>query len=120
MIWNHVFGWAVAVLCLVLLLKYAGRIANRQSVNKALRKIHEPMGIVAVLVGLVHGTISLIGQYQGAIEDASGIMLMVLIGLLAMTYYQRRTLKAKWFMWHRRLAMVFVPVVIVHIITVHI
>lgn len=112
----HWLGWISLAICVVLLMKYIGRISKVKTVNQLLRKIHKPFGLAIIVVAALHGILSLIKSSHAVMENATGIILFLIIILLARTFYVKEKLRAKWFQMHRHLATVMLIMMITHII----
>lgn len=84
--------------------------------NAFFSKIHKPLGIAVIATGAIHGLLSFIKHPQAITENLSGILVLVLLILLALTYCARNKLKAKWFPMHRVFAVLLIAVLIIHIV----
>ena len=113
---HHWLGWISLAICVLLMAKYIGRISGNKKLNKLLRKIHKPLGIAAIAITILHGGISFIKTPQALIQNITGVLLLVLLILLARTFYARKRLKAKWFPMHRHISIVFCVLTAIHIV----
>lgn len=111
-------GWISIGLCIVLLAKFFGRISKIEVVNKLLRVTHIPFGIAALIAGMVHGIFYIISEPHDVAENVTGIFLLAVMGLLAITYIAKKLLKSKWFFLHRLLSVVLIVLLIVHVVIV--
>lgn len=109
-------GWITFGLCLILLAKFIVRILKMKTINKVLRKTHKPLGIVAFIIGMVHGLHYLIKKPQKIVENITGVVSLVLIALLIINFISRKKLKSKWFFLHRLMSVIFTIILIVHLI----
>ncbi|MDO5142560.1 MAG: hypothetical protein Q4D31_06025 [Eubacteriales bacterium] len=114
---HHWLGWASLAIGILLLAKFIGRISKKQKLNSILRKIHKPLGMTLIGVAALHGIISIAKAPQAVVQIVTGVILLVLIGLLARTFYARDKLKAKWFQMHRHFALAFLVVLVIHVVT---
>ena len=112
----HWLGWISLAVCLLLLAKYIGRISNHKKVNQLLRKIHKPLGIAVIGIATMHGVISFIKNPKANIQSIMGLILLVLILILAGTFYARTKLKAKWFQIHQYFAILLGVIMVIHVI----
>lgn len=113
---EHWFGWISFAFCMLLLLKYIGRISGHKKINKGLRKIHEPLGLAVIGISALHGIICFVQRPQKMTENITGWILILLLVFLARTFYARKKLKAKWFSMHRHLAIIFSVILFVHVV----
>lgn len=112
---HHWLGWLSLAICILLLAKYIGRISNNKTLNQLLRKSHKPLGIAAIGISMVHGLLCFIKCPHASIQNITGLILFVLILTLAITFYARAGLKAKWFQMHRYSAIMLCIVMAIHI-----
>ena len=111
----HWLGWISLAMCILLLIKYIGRVSRNKTINYALRKIHKPLGIAVIAVGAIHGVISIIKSPQEIAANISGLLVWLLIAFLAATFYARKSLKSKWFKLHRMAAVLLIVGLVAHI-----
>lgn len=112
---HHWLGWISLAVCALLLAKYIGRISKNKTINQFLRKLHKPLGLAVIGISALHGIICFVRKPQFTIQNVTGILLFVLIIALALTFYARARLKAKWFKLHRIVAVVLVILMIIHV-----
>lgn len=111
----HWLGWISLAMCVLLLIKYIGRVSKNKTINNALRKIHKPLGIAVIAIGAIHGVISIIKTPQEIVANILGLLVWLLIAFLALTFYARKKLKSKWFKLHRIAAVLLVVGLVAHI-----
>lgn len=88
---------------------------NNRDINKVvkgLRKLHKPLGISLVLLGIIHGYLAL-----GAIKLHTGIILLlsIMITVTLGGIFYRKKYKVV-FQWHKRMALIAVILVLIHLI----
>ena len=110
------FGRIAFIICIPLFLKFIGRVSKNKKLNKALRNMHEPLGIVAIAFGTIHTVISIIISPQEIVVNISGILALLLIVFLAVTFYARKSLKFKWFRLHRIATVLLIAILIPHVV----
>ncbi len=114
-------GLISASLLIVITAPYWIRLLNRKifhikgkGINdliKGLRKVHKPLGGALVLIALYHGYLAL-----GALRLHTGILawtLMLITALFGVLFATRK--KAIFFKWHKRMALVTVLFVLLHL-----
>ena len=110
------FGRIAFIICVLLAIKFIGRVLKNKKLNNALRKTHEPLGIAAIVLGIIHSVISIIKSPQEILANISGILALILIAFLAVTFYARKNLKFKWFRLHRITTVLLMVVLIPHVV----
>ena len=110
------FGRIAFIICVLLAIKFIGRVSKNKKLNNALRKIHEPLGIAAIALGTIHSVISIIKSPQDILANISGILALMLIVFLAVTFYARKSLKFKWFRLHRISTALLIAILIPHVV----
>ena len=110
------FGRIAFIICIPLFLKFIGRVSKNKKLNTALRKIHEPLGIAAIALGTIHTVICIIKSPQEMLANISGILALILIVFLAVTFYARKGLKSKWFRLHRISTVFLIAILIPHVV----
>ena len=113
---HHWLGWISLAICVLLVVKYIGRISKNKNINQLLRKIHKPLGIAVIGIAAIHGVISFIKNPQAILQNMTGSMLFLLILLLAGVFYAKARLKAEWFQIHRCLALALCAIIVIHIV----
>lgn len=113
---HHWLGWISLAICVLLSAKYIGRISGNQSINRLLRNLHKPLGIAVIGIAAMHGAISFIKNPQAVIQNVTGLVLLILILILARSFYARARLNAKWLQIHRYLAAILGGITAIHII----
>jgi|GEM_PF-1067285 len=123
-------GWRLTILlaflvCIIFVLRIVGKKHGRDSwikkLNRTLRKLHKQLGIGLVVVALLHGIFAYISIfYTSALPFAVldfkwGIMCFTVLLLLWASYVFRKKLKPNWIFWHRRLTIVFLITLVIHI-----
>lgn len=111
-------GWITIGLCIVLLVKFIGRISKIKSVNKLLRVTHIPLGIAALVTGAVHTVYYIITEPNDLAENISGVFLWAIMAFLAITYIAKSRLKSTWFFLHRLFSVILIIVAVVHLAVV--
>ena len=115
---HHVIGWLGWIgfaLCILLLSKFVGRISKSKKFNALLRQVHKPFGIAVLIVGLAHGICAIFGRFHFSFAVVSGLILLALMFAIGMTYLFRKSLKSKWFLFHRILSILTAIMIVVHI-----
>ena len=113
---HHWLGWISLVICVFLLAKYVGRISKNQNLNRLLRKIHKPLGIIIIAAAGIHGLLCFIKSPQAVVQNITGLILFIFIAALAATFYAREKFKGKWFFIHKLLSLIFCVGMIGHIL----
>ncbi|WKY44840.1 FMN-binding protein [Eubacteriaceae bacterium ES2] len=116
---NVVTAWTSVILAVLLSVVYILRLANKGKdtfigrLNRKLRNIHKPMGILFVITACIHGFFS-----SGAILSFNfGTLCMVMGILLGLTYWLRKAYKGKcsWCKPHRILTAVLLVFLGIHL-----
>lgn len=115
-----VLGWITFALCVVLLIKFIGRVSKVKGFNSLLRTVHKPLGLTVIATGAIHGIFLIVKRPHALADNITGAILLAVIVLLAISYLLRKKLKAKWFLMHRILSVLFIVLVIVHIVIVYV
>ncbi|KZL91727.1 FMN-binding protein [Clostridium magnum] len=107
-----------SLLCIIyilrkLILKTKGKNKFIISLNKILRKVHKPLGVLLIITGLTHGIFSSVS----VLSLNLGTITWVIAILLTLTWMFRKSLKG-WIYYHRILSVIFALVLIAHIIQV--
>ena len=110
------FGRIAFIICVPLFLKFIGRVSKNKKLNNALLKIHEPLGIAAIALGTIHTVICIIKSPQEMLANISGILALILIAFLAVTFYARKSLKFKWLKLHRITTVLLIAILIPHVV----
>ena len=110
------FGRIAFIICVLLAIKFIGRVSKNKKLNKALLKIHEPLGIAAIALGTIHSVISIIISPQEIVANISGILALMLIAFLAVTFYARKNFKFKWLKLHRITTVLLMAILIPHVV----
>lgn len=115
-------GWLNVTLLGLIVLPYILNLLNRKliktksdefkSLIKFLRKLHKPFGVILAVVALVHGYLALraIRLHTGTVLYIS-MFLTVLVGG---SFYKFK--KKQLFVWHKRLAVITVLLLLLHIL----
>ncbi|MCE5284582.1 MAG: FMN-binding protein [Pelosinus sp.] len=82
-----------------------------QTQYKFLRKHHKVLGILAIILGLIHGLLSSDEMFSLNLVTVSWVLLI----LLSFSWYIRVKIKKEWLYYHRGLAALFVGVLFFHI-----
>lgn len=85
------------------------------TLNRFLRQYHKTMGILAIILGLVHGLLSSDGIFTLNLGTYSWILL-VLLG--ASWYYRSKLQRKGWIYYHRILAVLFISTLFFHVVNV--
>ncbi len=114
-------GWLNVTLLGLIVLPYILNVLNRKFLKtknsdfktliKFLKKLHKPLGIGLAVVALIHGYLAL-----GAIRLHTGTLLyifMFLTVILGGAFYKLK--KKKLFVSHKRLALITVLLLLLHI-----
>ena len=109
-------GKIAFTICVLLFMKFIGRVSKNKKFNSALRKIHKPLGFAAIASGAIHGVISIIKSPQQIVANISGISVLALMAFLAVTFYTRKSLKSKWFKLHRIAAVLLIAILVSHVV----
>ena len=109
-------GKIAFTICVLLIIKFIGRVSKNKKFNNALLKIHKPLGIAAIAIGSIHGVISIIKSPQEIVANILGILVWMLMAFLAVTFYARKSLKSKWFKLHRIAAVLLIAALVSHIV----
>lgn len=118
---NLIFSWCSAALVLLLALLYPARKMMQKRKPKPgsapaaayniLRKTHLAMGILVVPVVFCHCRIS---AHATGVRSGFGVVLLVLLILLAMTYFLKKPLGRHWKRLHQILAAVLMAITVYH------
>lgn len=120
------FAWVALGLAVLLTIIIVLRILNKRvfknrnelvkKTDRGLRKIHKPLGVAIIVVGLYHGLFSTVSVFTLNL----GTVTWLLSVLLAVTWVFRKALKKvkNWMFWHRVLTLAFVVVLVLHIVDV--
>ena len=113
-------GWLSLILIGILICPYVLNLLNKKifktknpnykKVIKFLKKLHKPLGVAIVILGVVHGYMAL-----GGFRLHTGTLLYVSIlitGALGGAFYRLK--KKPLFVWHKRMAAVSVMLFLVH------
>ena len=79
-------------------------------------KIHKPLGIAAIVMGAIHGVISIVKNPQAIAANILGILVWTLMAFLAVTFYARKRLESKWFKLHGIAAVLLIAALISHLV----
>ena len=115
-------GWLNVVLLSLIVLPYILNLLNRKliktkstafkKVMKFLKKLHKPLGILLAIVALWHGYLGL-----GAIRLHTGTLLYVcMFSTVALGGAFYKLKKKQLFVWHKRMALLTVLVLLLHIL----
>jgi len=118
---NVVTAWISVVLAVLLSVVYILRLANKGKgkdtfigrLNRKLRNVHQPMGILFVITACIHGFFS-----SGAVFSFNFGTLCMLMGiLLGLTYWLRKAYKGtcSWCKPHRLLTAVLLVFLGIHL-----
>lgn len=113
---SHWLGWISLALCIVLLAKFVGRISKNGKLNQLLRRIHKPLGSAILVVGLLHGVLCFAETLQASVTVMTGVLLIACFAAMTGTFYAKTKLKARWFSLHRKLSLLAVLLLAVHVI----
>jgi len=116
------FGWLNIALIAVMTSPFWLRFLNDRTLHlkggaygktiKFLRTIHKPLGVVILIIALVHGYLAL-----GAFRLHTGLLLWLSVfitAVLGISFYFTR--KKALFLWHRRMVLVVLFFLLVHLI----
>lgn len=117
-----ILGWLNVSLLAVMTAPYWLRFLNNHTLRlkggvygkaiKALRTIHKPLGAAIVLIALIHGFLAL-----GALRVHTGSILWLLLFLTAIIGTAFFFTKKKGlFAWHKRMALVVIVFLLVHLL----
>ena len=118
----QLLGWFLVALLLVMTAPFWLRWLNERTLHlkgdgytktiKALRAIHKPLGGGILLIALVHGYLAL-----GAIRLHTGpLLLLALIVTASLGILFFHFKKKALFLWHKRLAIAAVALLLLHLI----
>lgn len=124
---SMVLAWATVLLVCFTAGKYIARKSKSVKLNLFFRKVHNTVGIAAVILGLAHGLLA--GNVEGvglseihiggALFSLNwGTVCFILIVLLWGTYLFRRVLKKNWMRLHRIFTIALLAVLALHIVEV--
>lgn len=112
------------IVSVIFVLRIVGKKYEKNSwinkLNRALRKIHIPLGVGLIIVSCLHG----IGAYIGIPYVSSaltifnftgGIVCLIFLLLLYCSYVLRKKIKP-WMFWHRVFAIIFFIAFVWHVI----
>lgn len=110
-------GIILAVLSIVLLSKFFTKRAKGNRLDKLMIRIHKPLGVLLIVVGIIHLilTWSLLKQRPISMFIFGFIMIGCAF-LLFISYLFRKKLKEKWIIIHRVLSLVLFICLIAHTI----
>lgn len=113
-------GWISVIVFGVVLAPYILSWLNRKylktknksflTILKFLRKIHKPLGIALIVLGIVHGFMAL-----GSLRLHTGTLFyisIVITGILGGFFHKLK--KREFFLWHKRIAAVAVALFLLH------
>ncbi|MDL2259037.1 hypothetical protein LJC42_07825 [Eubacteriales bacterium OttesenSCG-928-K08] len=98
---SHWLGWFSLGFCVVLALKFIARKSKASSLNLFFRRIHIPIGVMLLIIGTLHGLITIAKFPDRTVPIITGIATVMLIFFIAATYMFRKRLKKKWLPFHR-------------------
>lgn len=80
-------------------------------VLKFFRKLHKPLGIVLIILGVSHGYMALesLSLHTGTLFYSS----ILITGILGGSFYRLK--KRELFIWHKRIAVVTVVLLLLHL-----
>lgn len=118
---NFILAWVsglcVLLLCVIypirmILKKY--KLSERHWIRRAnrfLRRKHKTLGIVTVVVVFLHGRIAF---HNSGIRSIVGVVLLLLLVLISLTYCFRYKLSGKWIKAHRILTLILIILMVYH------
>ena len=109
-------GKIAFIICVLLFVKFIGRVSKNKKFNNVLLKIHKPLGIAAIAIGAIHGVMYIIKSPQQIVANILGILVWILMAFLAVTFYTRKSLESKWFKLHRIAAVLLIAALIAHVV----
>ena len=120
-------AWITVFLLLITAFKYIARISRSAKLNRFFHKLHIPVGVLLIVIGLLHGLLA--GNFADtSISDIRigevllsfnwGTLCFILSVLLALSYAARRILKKKWMNVHRILTIGMLITVVLHVVDV--
>ena len=80
--------------------------------SRRLRAVHKPLGLVILTFAGIHGWLAL-----GTLLPHTGTLLFLMLAVtasLGLLFY--RTKKKNWFLWHKRMALVAVCALALHLL----
>lgn len=124
---SMLLAWIAAVLLLITVFRYFARISNSEKLNRFFHKLHIPVGVLLIAIGLLHGLLA--GNFADtSISDIRlgevlfslnwGTLCFILSVLLAVSYAARRILKKNWMNVHRILTIGMLITVVLHVMDV--
>lgn len=118
---SAVLSWLSAGLVLILVLLYPARkLVQRRKpapgsplafIYKFLRKTHLAVGVLIIPVVYVHCRLA---ARESGVRSMLGVILMVLLILLAATYFFRKPLGKHWKRLHQLLAAILIIITMYH------
>ncbi|MBP2651381.1 MAG: FMN-binding protein [Firmicutes bacterium] len=81
------------------------------TLSRLLRQYHKPLGILAILLGLVHGILS----SNDILTFNLGTLSWVLLILLGVSWFYKAKFQKNWLYYHRILASLLILTVVLHI-----
>jgi uncharacterized protein with FMN-binding domain len=124
MLLSMVFAWLTVFCCVMEIFRFFARISKKPCLNCFFHKIHIPFGVLAVVLGLVHGflagnlpTVSFEEIQLGSLFFTWnwGTACFILLILLGVTYLLRKVLKKHWMQAHRILTVFVVAFLVLHL-----
>lgn len=124
---SMILAWTAVLFVCCTAVKFIIRISKSVKLNRFFHKIHNTVGIAAVITGLLHGLLA--GNVEGTglsgihVGDVFftfnwGTVCFILIVLLWGTYLFRRVLKKNWMKLHRIFTICLLVVLALHIVEV--
>ncbi|MGN0329284.1 MAG: FMN-binding protein [Lachnospira sp.] len=119
-----ILAWIAVLLGIMTSLKYIARKSKSAKLNRFFHKIHIPMGILMVIMGLLHGLLAgnaantrLTHAYIGTLLFSFnwGTACLIVAVLLGISYLLRKVLKKNWMRVHRILTVVLLVFMVIHI-----
>ncbi len=105
------------LVCIIFVLRIAGKGKDKNhlfnSLNRRLRRIHIPLGLLLIAVSTIHG----ICTETPLFSFNWGTICLAVLFLLALSYYLRKHLH-NWMRWHRILTVLFLIAFIIHLVEV--
>ncbi len=116
-----IFGIMAAVLLLLLLFKFIARKLQWTKLERRMKNLHKPVGMMILVVSLVHLLVTLkVWDTRAAAVVATGIATVVMLFLMAAGYTYRKKLDKLWMKTHRYGAIITLVLLVCHIATYNI
>jgi uncharacterized protein with FMN-binding domain len=116
-----IWGIIAIILCIFLSMKIVSRKMKWTKVDKMIRRIHIPCGVLVLVVILTHLIVTRdVWPTRSVWVIGTGITTAVLLLLMALGYVFRKKLKGRWIVLHRVGATLIALLIVCHVFTYYV